>query len=114
MRDLSGGQNNADALPEPEAASYATMCALLAMVASNQFGTGILILAADGHPATAAGFVTTTFAICLAIKCTIVPQMIRLMGSRRTPLAVTSCHATAAVLHRGASIRRHLCGHMRC
>jgi MFS family permease len=86
-------------------ARVAVVAALMSMVAINQIGTGILFalipvkLAADGHPATAAGFISTAFSIGFMIGCLIAPRVLVMLGAGRAPVALALFNATLAILH---------------
>lgn len=82
---------------------------ILAMVAANQMGTGILNavipvkLAADGHPASAAGFVTTVFSITFLIGCLVGPSIVRRLGPTTTLIAIGLLNAALALMHWASS-----------
>ncbi len=86
-------------------ARISVIAALFAMVAINQIGTGILFalipvkLAADGHPASAAGMISTAFSIGFIAGCLMAPRIIAALGSNRAPVALALFNATLAILH---------------
>jgi MFS family permease len=83
----------------------AVITALLAMVAINQAGTGLLFalipvkLAADGYPASAAGAISTVFSICFLVGCVVGPRIIGWFGAYRTPVVLAGFNALLALLH---------------
>ena len=86
-------------------ATFAAVAAILAMVTLNQLGTGILTaiipvrLAAEGHPASAAGAISTVFSACFLVGCLIGPRVVHRLGPTRTLFAIAAVNAAIAVLH---------------
>ena len=74
------------------------------MVALNQLGTGVLTalipvkLAADGHPAAAAGAISTMFSLCFLAGCIFGPGVASKLGPDRTILTVAGINAALALL----------------
>ena len=83
------------------------MASIIAMVAVNQIGTGILFslipvkLAADGYPASAAGGISTVFSLCFLAGCIVGPRIIALVGPARTPALIAGANVVLALLHWG-------------
>ena len=88
-----------------ESQRFVIIVSILAMVAVNQIGTGLLFalipvkLAFDGYPASAAGFVSTTFSLCFLVGCLVGPRIIAIIGPARTPYVIGGFNATLALLH---------------
>ena len=84
---------------------FAVIAAILAMVAVNQIGTGILFalipvkLAFDGYSAATAGAISTVFSICFLIGCLVGPRLIGWIGPARTPYVLAGVNASLALLH---------------
>jgi MFS family permease len=89
----------------PGIGDKAAIAGILAMVAANQTGTGILNavipvqLAADGHPAAAAGLVSTVFSITFLIGCLLGPAIVRKFGPGPTLIGIGVLNAVLALMH---------------
>ncbi len=77
---------------------------IFAMVALNQLGTGVLSalipvkLAADGHPAAAAGAISTMFSLCFLIGCIYGPGITGKIGPERAIVVVAGMNASLTLL----------------
>lgn len=88
-----------------ERARLLVVFGIFAMVTLNQTGTGMLSavipvkLAADGHPASTAGAISTVFSVCFLIGCLIGPQLVRRIGPERAIWSIAALNALLALLH---------------
>lgn len=87
-----------------ERARLIVVFGICAMVTINQSGTGVLSavipvkLAADGHPASTAGAISTVFSVCFLVGCLVGPQFVRRIGPTRAIWAVAGLNAVLALL----------------
>jgi MFS family permease len=93
------------ALWRHDRARMLVILALLAMVAINQLGTGLLFslipvkLAADGYPASAAGIISTTFSVGFIVGCLTAARIIGSVGPERMLIGLGVFNAAMALLH---------------
>lgn len=88
-----------------ERARLIVVLGIFLMVTINQTGTGVLSavipvkLAADGHPASTAGAISTLFSVCFLIGCLVGPQLVRRIGPERAIWSIAALNALLAFLH---------------